>query len=164
MSGKMSRNKGNSYEREIAKILQDWWGGEFSRTPLSGGWHKKREENKRVRGDLITPEDFPFLVECKKRENWNLDQILNPKFEPLQWFMKLLEECEDKEPFLVFSKNRTPNYIMIREIKFYSLIQSFEFFILLKRKYLITTLDEFILQISKRGIILSSEGVDGINF
>ena len=60
-SKQYSRNKGVLFERKIAKMLSDWWGDTFSRTPLSGGWQKKREEGKRVRGDIITPDNFPFL-------------------------------------------------------------------------------------------------------
>jgi len=112
-SKQYSRNKGVLFERKIAKMLSGWWGDTFSRTPLSGGWQKKREEGKRVRGDIITPDNFPFLVECKKRELWTLDNVSKHHFVPLRWYLTLEKECgNDKKPLLFFTKNNAPIFVM----------------------------------------------------
>ncbi len=73
---KKSNTKGSTYERHIAKKLWAWWGEEFQRTPASGGIAMKQDN--RVYGDIVTPpgSTFPWVVECKKRENWNMDTLL----------------------------------------------------------------------------------------
>ena len=55
-----SKNKGDTFERKTAKILGDWWGSKFSRTPQSGGAHWLADNN--AVGDIVTPPScrFPF--------------------------------------------------------------------------------------------------------
>tara|TARA_R110000803_G_scaffold21475_2_gene54113 strand:- start:2654 stop:3055 length:402 start_codon:yes stop_codon:yes gene_type:complete len=64
-----SRNKGASFEREIAKMLEDELGFKFKRD--------LRQYQAADYGDLITDDHFPFLIECKRyasgtgaRESW----------------------------------------------------------------------------------------------
>ena len=76
MGGKTSRNKGSGYERKIAKVLTEWWGEKFFRTPLSGG-HQDMSQEMNVAGDIITKDvNFPFHLELKKHEGWCLEQVL----------------------------------------------------------------------------------------
>lgn len=53
-----SRNKGAAFERQIAAMLHDELGITFERD--------LDQYRKSDRGDLITSEPFPFLIECKK--------------------------------------------------------------------------------------------------
>jgi hypothetical protein len=57
--GKLSRNKGNSFERKIAKVVGKAYGRELRRVPLSGGIVLKC--------DIYDPTDdsFPLFIECK---------------------------------------------------------------------------------------------------
>ena len=78
-----SRAKGNRFENKIAKTLNDRFNTkEFCRTPGSGAFattHKLPEYLK-VYGDLITPESFKFIIECKKGYNEEqVSDLLNPK-------------------------------------------------------------------------------------
>tara|TARA_R100000426_G_scaffold28209_5_gene23601 strand:+ start:34962 stop:35483 length:522 start_codon:yes stop_codon:yes gene_type:complete len=78
-----SRAKGNRFENKIAKTLNNRFGTkEFCRTPGSGAFattHKLPEYLK-VYGDLITPEKFKFIIECKKGyDNEQVSDLLNPK-------------------------------------------------------------------------------------
>jgi len=78
-----SRAKGNRFENKIAKTLNERFGTkEFCRTPGSGAFattHKLPEYLK-VYGDLITPEKFKFIIECKKGYNEEqVSDLLNPK-------------------------------------------------------------------------------------
>ena len=67
--------KGKNYERDVCKDLGKRFGGEFRRVPMSGGFFggmnhfKNKEVNESARdvlcGDIITPKDFPFVIECK---------------------------------------------------------------------------------------------------
>lgn len=84
---KSSKDKGNAWELELAKILEDNFEGKFSRTPRSGaifgGSNAEKAEGERedvveiLSGDLITPKDFPFLVEAKHYEDFKFSQVIN---------------------------------------------------------------------------------------
>ena len=78
-----SRAKGNRFENKVAKILNERFNTkEFCRTPGSGAFattHKLPEYLK-VYGDLITPEKFKFIIECKKGYNEEqVSDLFNPK-------------------------------------------------------------------------------------
>ena len=78
-----SRAKGNRFENKIAKLLNERFETkEFCRTPGSGAFattHKLPEYLK-IYGDLITPSNFKFIIECKKGYNdEQVSDLLNPK-------------------------------------------------------------------------------------
>lgn len=114
---KKSRNKGQRGEREIAKKLSEWWGSEFTRTPMSGGFHTKEfRDDWNAGGDIVTPDEtFPFSVEIKWQENWNFEQLITaPKCKIWQWWEQATSECpEGKTPLLVFKRNHSPWFYMM---------------------------------------------------
>lgn len=113
------RNKGATAERKLAKLFAAWWGSDFARTPLSGGFATaKFREDWNACGDLVTPDkSFPFCVESKKVEGWTLEQMLtSDKTLIHKWWEQTLKETpEGKIPLLVFTKNHAPLYAMMRE-------------------------------------------------
>lgn len=117
-AGKRSRRKGSRFEREVAKILSEWWGAEFARTPLSGGFATKSfRDDWNAAGDLVTPDStFPFCVECKNNESWDFNQLLTSDKSALcAWWKQTVEECsEGLEPLLIFTRNYQPTYFMMR--------------------------------------------------
>lgn len=112
---KNGRAKGQGFERVVAKLLTEWWGEEFHRTPASGGLHWKKDN--RVSGDIVPPENsnFPFSVECKKVEGWNFEQVLKCTGDVPKWWSQCIKDSKevDKYPLLIFSKNRSPVYYMV---------------------------------------------------
>ena len=78
-----SRAKGNRFENKIAKTLNDRFDTkEFCRTPGSGAFATTHTlpEYLKVYGDLITPEKFKFIIECKKGyDGEQVSDLLNPK-------------------------------------------------------------------------------------
>ena len=67
-----SRSKGNSYEREVCKLLNERFEtNEFSRTPGSGAFATTHNlpEHLKIYGDVITPIKFKYCIECKKGYN-----------------------------------------------------------------------------------------------
>lgn len=66
-----SKKKGNRGEREVVKLLKDWWGGNFMRNLESGATSTLLEGMApddvvgRLAGDIMTPLDFPFCIEVK---------------------------------------------------------------------------------------------------
>lgn len=112
---KNSRAKGKKYERLVAKHLGDWWGEPFRSTPGSGALHW--EADNRVAGDIVPPVDstFPFTVECKNREGWYFDALINETGEVADWWTQSVNDARrvDRIPLLVFTRNFAPNYAML---------------------------------------------------
>lgn len=108
---------GGAYERYVAKKLSAWWGEEFHRTPASGGLRWKQDN--RVCGDIVTPpgSTFPWVVECKKRENWTMDSLLNGSAEVSKWWKQVTDDAERSglEPMLIFTRNRQPDYVAVKD-------------------------------------------------
>jgi len=66
------RQKGNTFENKIAKLFNEVFETtEFMRSPGSGAFATthKLPEHLKISGDLITPKNFKFIIECKKGYN-----------------------------------------------------------------------------------------------
>lgn len=120
----MPGQKGNGGEREVSKLLQDWWQTEFpavtfARTPQSGGWVKNQTTaGFNLYGDVIsTDPNFPFSVEVKRDESWNLAQLQKrcPTSPLWDWWLQCQADAikSKKLPILFFRKNRQPWYVWI---------------------------------------------------
>ena len=73
-----SRNKGQSFERKIATMLNNRFNTkEFCRSPGSGAFATTHNipDHLKLHGDLLTPLDFKFCIECKK--GYNKENILS---------------------------------------------------------------------------------------
>ena len=107
-----SRAKGSSFERSIAKTLNDRFNTtEFSRTPGSGAFATTHTlpDHLKIYGDLITPQNFKYCIECKKGYNKeNLYSLYN--YSSDTW--KFIEQCEkdsekcQKIPMVIFKQDR----------------------------------------------------------
>jgi Holliday junction resolvase len=114
-----SRAKGSSFERQIAKLLNDRLRTtEFSRTPGSGAFATTHSlpDHLKIYGDLITPQNFRYCIECKKGyNNQNLYSLFNKSSE----FWKFIEQCQkdsdkcDKLPMVIFKQDRQPTLLII---------------------------------------------------
>lgn len=118
--GKTSRRKGAAWELKVAKVIGEWWGGTFRRTPQSGGWHKGDGEGKgKLRGDLVQMDGppFPFSVECKATEGWSLDTFLRDptRSELARHLQQTWEGAEDegKVPMLIAKRNLRPPVVFM---------------------------------------------------
>lgn len=121
------RLKGNSFENEVCRYLSAWVAGKayslkvplahlpFRRrstsiTPLEGHWEGA--------GDVLWQPtvEFPFAVECKKQEGWDLDGIMDGgSWKPWAWWAQAKEQARRVGllPLLVFTRNRRPIYAMV---------------------------------------------------
>lgn len=127
--GRGARAKGSGYELKIAKFMSEWWGGNFTRTPGSGGL--RWGSDQRIAGDIVPPEgmDFPFVIECKKHEGWILDHVLLNTGEPKSWFAQVVMDARriSKTPMLIFSRNRAKNFVMIpHTTRMYAILNSMD--------------------------------------
>ena len=161
-----SKQKGSEYERKIAKLLGTWFKEEFHRVPQSGGLHWG--DDTRVAGDITTHIDskFPFTVECKKREGWDLEQLLKGTGDLESWWAQAVNDSNRVGllPMLVFSKNFSPNYLMIQKSAFDKLVAKkvdpipFNFFAVGKygeESRVVCVLDQFTQFITKEEVLES---------
>ncbi len=116
---KNSRTKGSTFERSIAKTLNDRLNTtEFSRSPGSGAFATTHTlpEHLKIYGDLITPQNFKYCIECKKGyNNLNLYSLYNYSSE---WW-GFLEQCEKDSdkcgriPMVIFKQDRQPTLAIV---------------------------------------------------
>ena len=116
---KNSRTKGSTFERQIAKVLNDRFDTtEFSRSPGSGAFATTHSlpDHLKIYGDLITPQKFKFCIECKKGyNNQNLYSLYN--YSSDTW--KFIEQCEkdsqkcSRVPMVIFKQDRQPTLAII---------------------------------------------------
>jgi hypothetical protein len=110
------RAKGAVAEREIAKLFEDWWqpvepGCVFKRTPMSGGWASPEARGDfGTAGDLVTTaRRFPFAVEVKRREGWNLERLWSGRPSPVwKWWAQAraaAAEMQHKTPLLLMRQS-----------------------------------------------------------
>lgn len=69
------KNKGKRFERDVAKFLTETFNKNFMRVPNSGAFTGGKNQHrvqamsgaqvKIHRGDIIAPDEFNFIVECK---------------------------------------------------------------------------------------------------
>jgi len=109
-----SRTKGSSFERKIAKLLNEQFDTkEFSRSPGSGAFATthKLPKHLHIYGDLITPQSFKFCIECKKGYNKENIYSLLDNSSALWGFINQCEKDSqkcDKLPLVLFQQDRRP--------------------------------------------------------
>jgi len=116
---KNSRRKGNTFELKIASIFNDRFKTkEFNRSPGSGAYATTHSlpEHLKIYGDLITPSNFKFCVECKKGyPKENLYSLYNNSSE----FWGFINQCEKdslksgKVPMVIFKQDRRPTLCIV---------------------------------------------------
>lgn len=116
---KNGRNKGNTFERAIAKQITDWVGVPFSRVPLSGGWNQTGDITPKKPEDMVK---WKFGVECKNQEAWTIPMLF--KFKDFRTMPKKVKgwwkQCADdakkskRTPLLIFTKANEPVFLLMR--------------------------------------------------
>lgn len=106
-----SRKKGSKNEREVAHLLEQWTGREFSRTPGSGGlrWGRRTD----VIGDVVCTTEghiFPFSVETKFYNEINFEHLVSAplRVKLLDFWAQATRDAEraKKVPLLLVRYNR----------------------------------------------------------
>ena len=111
-----ARSKGAVFERNIAKEVSEWTGITFSRTPSSGGWAKTGDITPKDPKQMV---DFPFNMELKNNQSWNLSELL--KGTGVDGIEAFWDQCTSdakkskRIPLLVFTQNGEDVYCMMYE-------------------------------------------------
>lgn len=108
--GKMSINKGSSFEREIAKRLSDWSGVSLVRTPMSGAWQGCDAD--------IWPKDptipFCLAIECKRIAVFDFHAAMAGMGMFYDWVDQTQSQVtNNKLPMLIFKPDYKPIYIAV---------------------------------------------------
>ena len=117
MSGTKSKNKGKTYERDVANHLTELYGESFTRVPYSGafvgGQNISRTETlsegqtRGFKGDIIPPETFPYLVIEAKHYGefqWHNLALGEPIKQLNEWIKQARESCEAQDKWILFVK------------------------------------------------------------
>ena len=117
---KNSKAKGSSFERKVAKILNERFNtNEFARTPGSGAFATTHTLPKHLQiwGDLITPENFKYIFECKSGyNNEGIHSLINPKSRLWGWVTQMERDAEsaEKPSILLIYQDRKPIITFIK--------------------------------------------------
>lgn len=120
------KEKGNNFERRVAKLLSNWSGSKFMRTPSSGAIHNFND--KRVVSDIVPPlsvGEFPFSIECKCVEcSWEFSSVIDNTSQNFREHWNQAVDDANREnlrPLLIFSKNFRDIYMAMMESDFSAL-------------------------------------------
>jgi hypothetical protein len=120
---KNSRTKGNTFERKVCKILNDFFETtEFIRSPGSGAFSTTHNlpEHLKFSGDLITPRTFKYTIECKKGYNKeNLGSIFNPRSDLISFIDQAEKDSAkiNKNFLLIMQQDRKEILCLLNEKK-----------------------------------------------
>ncbi len=144
-----AKQKGNAWERDVAKDLSETFNENFIRVPNSGAYtgganvyriDQLTEQQKRMMdGDIMVPPCLSrFKIECKNYKTFDFHQLFNENKTLDKWIAQaefgLLW-------FLVIKVTRKGSFILFRE----DISNKFLYknYLLYKQKYIITDYREF---------------------
>jgi len=113
-----SKRKGAAFERKIAQTLNERFNTtDFSRTPGSGAFGSTHQlpQHLIVHGDLITPENFKYVIECKNGYDVNLDDIFKLKSDFYKFILQAKTDAAraKREWMVIYKKNRQQELVIV---------------------------------------------------
>lgn len=121
-----SKQKGNSFERNIAKLLTERFGKEFRRTVSSGaytgGLNVKNAEFLTESqllvfvSDIRTPEDFKFSIECKSYKSIDFYDLFNKSSNLYSWYKQSETDAKllKRNPLLIVKTNNHKPIVFVK--------------------------------------------------
>lgn len=91
--------KGRNLQNFIAKELNELYGGESFRPAIMG------ERGVDIKVESNMKEQFPYDIECKNQESWNI---------PQWWKQTIINTSEDRKPLLIVKKNYQEPLVIMR--------------------------------------------------
>ena len=162
-----NKNKGKSFEREVADLFEETYGLTFQRVPNSGaflgGANAFRLDKLSVnqvqmfKGDIIPPDEIPWVtIECKARKVFPYQQLFEGCKEMDSWIEQVRIDWDALEKkglfFVVFKPNRHGLYIVYRKDFGLSNKSNFLTYVSNNEVYLISRLDKEWLAVNKDAI------------
>ena len=126
MSGKKSKDKGKTFERDIANYLSTLYEESFTRVPQSGAYvggqnavRKEQLSENQIRGfksDIIPPDGWGHLnIECKAYADFPFHQLFQDKEIPIlnTWIQQTYDAADEGDFNLIIMKfNRRGRFVM----------------------------------------------------
>jgi len=123
-----SKQKGSTWERDVAKYLSSLFDASFVRTPGSGayigGKNATRKDTldssqqKGFKGDIIPPEDWKHLnVECKSYADFGFHMLLgdSPVKQLETWIEQCMAVADEGDLNIIFMKiTRKGKYVAVQ--------------------------------------------------
>jgi hypothetical protein len=121
-----SKNKGKGFERQVAALCSQCWGGHWQRVPssgaIAGGINAKILERagakfaRLMSGDIIVPEEFEGMeIECKCRAAFNFMHLLrSEQNKELNAWIDQTWQHAPRVGLLFFKANNTPIFVCHR--------------------------------------------------
>lgn len=121
-----SKTKGNSFERQIAQFLTEFYGETFIRAPGSGayvgGTNNARKQFlhegqiRSFKGDIVPGQSFPKLnAECKSYKDFPFHQLYQGSVKILDsWIQQCMDASDEGDFNIIFMKfNRKGTYVAV---------------------------------------------------
>lgn len=129
MSGTKSKNKGKSYERDLAKYFTELFGGSFTRVPYSGAYigrsnnvrmeYLSETQIRSFKGDLIPSDEMKHMVvEAKFYADFPYHALTANKQIPIldEWISQALDAVEEGDVwFLCVKINRRGQFVVFHK-------------------------------------------------
>lgn len=121
-----SKNKGSSFERQVAKFLSDLYGESFIRAPGSGAYtggnnsHRKQVlhegQVRSFKGDIIPGQSFPlFNAEAKFYADFPFHQLFDQCSQLETWLEQLMTASDPDDFNILFMKfNRKGQFVAVQ--------------------------------------------------
>jgi hypothetical protein len=122
-----SKNKGSSFEREVAKYMSDLYSESFIRAPGSGAYIGGKNQSRTqvlhegqirsFKGDIVPGQSFPkFNAECKSYADFPFHQLYTGGCKVLDgWIDQMMDVAEDGDLNILFMKfNRKGRFVVIQ--------------------------------------------------
>lgn len=121
-----SKIKGKAYERDVCKLMIEYFGGSWIRVPNSGAFigrsnafrMKDLSEGQihNSRGDIIPPDEYDIVIECKSYKDFPFNTLLGDGCALLNGWLEQVEVdiLNDEEfYFVTFKINNKGSYIVV---------------------------------------------------
>ena len=125
-----SKNKGSSFEREVANFLSDLYGESFIRAPGSGAYIGGKNQSRTqvlhegqirsFKGDIVPGQSFPkFNAECKSYADFPFHQLYTGECKVLEgWIDQMMDVAEEGDLNILFMKfNRKGKFVVVQSDK-----------------------------------------------
>lgn len=147
------KNKGNNFERSIAKHLSVVFGYNFERVPTSGAMtggvnehvlgRLSKSQKLLLEGDLIPPDEmYHMKIECKSLKSISFSSFLSSNSTLNSWIAQAYSA--DKVWFLIFKINNRGTFVCMSNVVFQHCKSSRDNNrIYYNKEYVITSMDGF---------------------
>jgi len=119
---KNSRTKGNTFERKVCALLNERFETtDFNRSPGSGAFANTHRlpDHLKVYGDLIVPQKFQYIIECKKGYNKvSLGSLFNIKSEFYDFINQAKRDASkiSKKWMVIFQQDRKDTLAIFEDL------------------------------------------------